>query len=178
MRIIAAFSLLTVAAVGSAQVAPISGTRPTRLIVRNATIADGNGTPARGPFDIVVDGNTITQVVALDPVAMRGGNGRRPQGGAGTVEIDATGKYVLPGLINAHAHLQDERAGVAQPIEYELKIWLACGITAVRDVGSDTRKALAWRDASAKGTLAAPRIFVYPQFGRPTNPDSARARVR
>ena len=48
----------------------------------------------------------------------------------------------------------------------------------MRDVGSDTRKALAWRDASAKGTLAAPRIFIYPQFGRPTNADSARARVR
>jgi len=179
MRAIAGFALLAVAISATAQVAPISGTRPTRLIVRNATIADGNGTPARGPFDIVVEGNTITQVVALDPVAMRGGaSSRRPQGGAGTAEIDATGKYVLPGLINAHAHLQDERAGVAQPIEYELKIWLACGITAVRDVGSDTRKALAWRDASAKGTLAAPRIFVYPQFGRPTNLDSARARVR
>jgi len=179
MRAIAGFALLAVAIAATAQVAPISGTRPTRLIVRNATIADGNGTPARGPFDIVVEGNTITQVVALDPVAMRGGaSSRRPQGGAGTAEIDATGKYVLPGLINAHAHLQDERAGVAQPIEYELKIWLACGITAVRDVGSDTRKALAWRDASAKGTLAAPRIFVYPQFGRPTNLDSARARVR
>ena len=179
MRAIAGFALLAVAISATAQVAPISGTRPTRLIVRNATIADGNGTPARGPFDIVVEGNTITQVVALDPVAMRGGaSSRRPLGGAGTAEIDATGKYVLPGLINAHAHLQDERAGVAQPIEYELKIWLACGITAVRDVGSDTRKALAWRDASAKGTLAAPRIFVYPQFGRPTNLDSARARVR
>ncbi|HEY6828785.1 MAG TPA: amidohydrolase, partial [Gemmatimonadaceae bacterium] len=178
MRFLTALSILVAGVAASAQVAPISGTRPNRLIVRNATIADGNGTPARGPFDIVVEGNTITQVVALDPVAMRGGGGRRPQGGAGTAEIDATGKYVLPGLINAHAHLQDERAGTAQPIEYELKIWLACGITSVRDVGSDTRKALAWRDASAKGTLAAPRIFVYPQFGRPTNADSARARVR
>ena len=81
MRAIGAFSLLVVAVSSSAQVAPTSGTRPTRLIVRNATIADGNGTPARGPFDIVVEGNTITQVVALDPVAMRGGSARRPQGG-------------------------------------------------------------------------------------------------
>jgi cytosine/adenosine deaminase-related metal-dependent hydrolase len=156
----------------------VHGTRPTRLVVRNATIVDGNGTPARGPFDIVLDGNTITQLVPLDPVAAGRGAGRRATATPGTAEIDATGKYVLPGLINAHAHLQDDRAGVPQPIEYELKIWLASGITAIRDVGSDSKKALAWREESARGTLAAPRIFVYPQFGRPTNADAARARVR
>lgn len=163
---------------GRAQSAPVSGTRPDRLIIRNATVIDGNGTPAKGPFDIVVDGGTISQVVALDPVAVARGAEQRPRGNANTAEIDATGKYVLPGLINVHAHMQDERGGIAQPIEYEFKIWLACGITAIRDVGSDTRKALAWRDASNTGTIAAPRIFVYPQFGRPTNADSARAHVR
>ncbi len=161
-----------------AQAPPTHGVRPARLIIRNATIVDGNGTPAKGPFDIVVVGNMIEQVVALDLVSLgRGGASRRPRADANTVEIDATGKYVLPGLINAHAHLQDERGGAAQPIEYELDIWLACGITTVRDVGSDTKKALAWREASANGTLVAPRILVYPQFGRPTNADSALARV-
>jgi hypothetical protein len=180
MRHLPAFlALALVAGSAAAQTAVVSGTRPARLIIRNATIVDGNGTPAKGPFDIVVQGGTIAQLVALDPVALgRNGADRRPRADANTAEIDATGKYVLPGLINAHAHLQDERGGSAQPIEYEFKIWLACGITAVRDVGSDTRKALAWRDASNKGTLQAPRIFVYPQFGRPTNADSARARVR
>ncbi|HEY9229256.1 MAG TPA: amidohydrolase, partial [Gemmatimonadaceae bacterium] len=162
-----------------AQRAPTTGVRPARLIIRNATVVDGNGTPAKGPFDIVVENGTIAQMIALDPVAAgRNAGGRRARSDANTAEIDATGKYVLPGLINAHAHLQDERGGTPQPIEYELKIWLASGITAVRDVGSSTQKALAWRDASNKGTLAAPRIFIYPQFGRPTNADSARARVR
>jgi len=170
--------LLAPCLVGAQATTVVSGTRPSRLIIRNATIVDGNGTPAKGPFDIVLEGNTITQLIPLDPVAQGRGGGRRAQTAAGTAEIDATGKYVLPGLINAHAHLQDERAGVAQPIEYELKIWLASGITTVRDVGSDTKKALAWRDESARGTLAAPRILVYPQFGRPTNTDAARARVR
>jgi hypothetical protein len=180
MRHLPAFlALALVAGSAAAQTAVVSGTRPARLIIRNATIVDGNGTPAKGPFDIVVQGGTITQLIALDLVSLgRNGADRRPRADANTAEIDATGKYVLPGLINAHAHLQDERGGSPQPIEYEFKIWLACGITAVRDVGSDTRKALAWRDASNKGTLQAPRIFVYPQFGRPTNADSARARVR
>jgi hypothetical protein len=166
-------------AVAGAQRPPVHGVRPARLIIRNATVVDGNGTPAKGPFDIVVEGNTITDMVPLDAVAAsRNPGNRRVRADANTAEIDATGKYVLPGLINAHAHLQDERAGTPQPIAYELKIWLASGITTVRDVGSPTPKALAWRDSSAKGTLAAPRIFVYPQFGRPTNGDSARARVR
>jgi hypothetical protein len=162
-----------------AQRGPTNGVRPDRLIIRNAMVVDGNGTPAKGPYDIVTQGGVITQMVGIDPVAAgRGGNSRRPRAEGNTAEIDATGKYVLPGLINAHAHLQDERAGTAQPIDYELKIWLASGITAVRDVGSSTQKALRWRDSSAKGTLAAPRIFLYPQFGRHTNVDSARARVR
>jgi cytosine/adenosine deaminase-related metal-dependent hydrolase len=165
--------------VAGAQTAPIHGVRPGRLIIRNATVVDGNGTPAKGPFDIVVEGSTITQMIPLDAVAAgRNAANRRARADATTAEIDATGKYVLPGLINAHAHLQDDRGGTAQPISYELKIWLASGITTVRDVGSTTNKALAWRDSSAKGTLAAPRIFIYPQFGRPTNADSARARVR
>jgi cytosine/adenosine deaminase-related metal-dependent hydrolase len=170
-------SLVLPAIVSAQATTVVSGTRPTRLIIRNATIVDGNGTPARGPFDIVVDGNTIAQVIPRDPVARRGAN-RNTDLPPGTAEIDATGKYVLPGLINAHAHLQDERAGAPQPIEYELKIWLASGITTVRDVGSDSKKALAWREQSARGTLAAPRIFVYPQFGRPTSADAARTRVR
>ena len=102
----------------NAQTTVVHGVRPARLIIRNATIVDGNGTPAKGPFDIVVQGNMITDVVALDPVALKRGNGRRPVTTPGTAEIDATGKYVLPGLINAHAHLQDERGGVPQPIEY------------------------------------------------------------
>jgi len=174
-----ALALIAIPVVVVAQgAAPSSGVRPARLLIRNATVVDGNGTPAKGPFDIVVVGNTIAQVIPRDPVATGGRGGNRGPVDPGTVEIDATGKYVLPGLINAHAHLQDERAGVAQPIEYELKIWLACGITTIRDVGSNTTKALAWRDSSARGLIAAPRILLYVQFGRPTNVDSARARVR
>ena len=165
--------------VAAAQTAPSSGTRPARLIIRNATVVDGNGTPAKGPFDIVVEGDTIKDVVPIDAVALgRGGMSGRPQADARTVEIDATGKYVTPGLIDAHAHLQDERGGKPQPIEYETKIWLACGITTVRDVGSDTKKALAWRAASARGELAAPRILVYPMYQQPSTPEAARVYIR
>ncbi len=173
-RFAACFAVLALG-VAFAQ-APTSGRRVRRLLIHNATVIDGNGTPASGPKDIVIENNVITNVIALDPVALsRGGRGGSVQADA---VIDATGKYVLPGLINAHAHLQEERGGKPQPIEYELNIWLACGITTIRDVGSDTKRALELRKQSAEGEIAAPRIFVYPMFGRPKDAAAARAHVR
>src|SRR3984957_6096353 len=143
-----------------------SGKRYPRIVIRGGIVVDGSGTPASGPKDIVIENNMIADVFPS--------GGRRA---AGEVNIDATGKYVLPGLIDAHAHVQDERGGIPQPLEYELKIWLACGITTVRDVGSDTRKTLELRRKSADGEVASPRIFVYPMFGSPKSAELARARV-
>jgi cytosine/adenosine deaminase-related metal-dependent hydrolase len=170
--------LMPRAAAQSTGQTPVSGRRYPRLVIRNAMVVDGNGTPASGPKDIVVEGNTITEVVGLDPVALKEGRAKRP---AGEVELDAAGKYVLPGLINLHGHVQDDRAGVPLPVDYCLKLWLACGITTVRDVGSDSKKTLPLRDRSARGEVVAPRLFIYPMFGRPTPPrtiEEARARVR
>jgi hypothetical protein len=167
--------LLALAATVLAQPAPTHGKRVRRLLIHNAIVADGNGTPASGPKDIVIENNVISDVIPLDPVAIARGGGRNIQADA---VIDATGKYVLPGLINAHAHLQEERGGKPQPLEYELNIWLACGITTIRDVGSDTKRALEVRKQSAEGEIAAPRIFVYPMFGRVRTPAEARARVQ
>jgi len=159
--------------------APENGKRYARLAIRNAIVIDGNGTPAAGPKDIIIENNKIVAVMPLDPVSVVEGNAKRLKA---DVEIDATGKYVLPGLINAHAHVQDERGGVAQPLDYELKIWLACGITTVRDVGSDTSKTLVLRAKSAAGEVAAPRILIYPMLNlkqpAPSNAEEARARVR
>ncbi|HYP53379.1 MAG TPA: amidohydrolase family protein [Pyrinomonadaceae bacterium] len=154
------------------------GRQYKRLAIRNATVVDGNGTPASGPKDILIEGNTIVDVVSLDPVAVKSGQAKRP---AADAEIDATGKYVLPGLINAHGHIQESRGGVPQPLEYELKLWLACGITTVRDVSSDTKRTLQLRQQSADGTLAAPRLFVYAVLQHPPVPKTGaemRARVR
>ncbi|MCY7378053.1 MAG: amidohydrolase family protein [Gemmatimonadaceae bacterium] len=160
--------------------APVHAQRARSLAIRNATIIDGNGTPARGPADILIEGNRIGRIVYLDPVALKSGTAKRP---TADVEIDATGKYVLPGLINAHAHLQNERGKVTQPLDYNLKLWLASGITTVREVGSDSTDLLfRTRDASALGTIAAPRILIYARFSdparEPATPAEARLRVQ
>src|SRR2546421_3525464 len=101
--VVAVFIAPTVSAQSPKQTVT-SGKRYPRFVIRNATVIDGNGTPASGPKDIVIEGNTIVDVVPIDPVALKRGDARRP---AGDIEIDATGKYVLPGLINNHAHVQE-----------------------------------------------------------------------
>ena len=171
-------STLSLVYSSNAQTNVQSGVRYDRIVVRNATVIDGNGTPAIGPFDIVIQGNTIVDMVPLDPVAVKSGTAVRPEGDR---EIDATGKYVLPGLINAHGHVHEARGGIAQPLEYELSLWLACGITTVRDVGSDTKKTLALRSRSDAGDIAAPRFLVYARYSFkpiPRTTAAARKRVR
>ena len=164
---------------GAAQSPPTSGTRAESLVIRNAMIVDGAGTPASGPADILVRGNRIAEIVWLDPVAVAEGRAKRP---TAATEIDAAGRYVLPGLINAHAHVQDERGGTPQPVDYTLKLWLASGITTVREVGaSNTQSILDLRGRSERGDVASPRVFVYARFGAPPEPltaDAARERVR
>ncbi len=159
--------------------APVNGKRAASLAIRNVTIIDGNGTPASGPADIVIRGNRIVEIRWLDPVALQE---RAVPRVAADTEIDGTGKHVLPGLINAHAHVQDERGGTPQPLDYELKLWLASGITTVREVGADdTRKLLDLRARSERGEVASPRIFVYARFANPPAPrtiEAVRERVR
>ncbi|MBI4908583.1 MAG: amidohydrolase family protein [Acidobacteria bacterium] len=152
----------------AAQPAPEHGKRYNRLIIRNAIVVEGNGTPAAGPRDILIEGSKISNITGSRPAA----------GVVADAIIDAKGKYVTPGFINMHGHTHDERGGVAMDVNYVLKLWLACGITTVRDVGSDIEKSKKIRAASKEGKIEAPRLFLYPFFGRPRDPEAAIARVR
>ncbi|HQX56522.1 MAG TPA: amidohydrolase family protein [Pyrinomonadaceae bacterium] len=143
-------------AIGQALPSSFSGKRVKRIVVRNAMVVDGSGKPAAGPLDIYVENDVIKRIVGSPATRPSASN-------ADELVIDATGKYVLPGLINLHGHTQDERAGVPMPVEYVTKMWLACGITTVRDAWADP-KILGYRDQINAGTLVGPRLFPYGGF--------------
>lgn len=132
----------------TAQTPAEHGRQYDRLLIRNVYIIDGNGTPTYGPTNVVVEKDRIARI---------GGSSR----GDFDAVIEGEGRYLLPGLIDSHVHLQDERAGISMPFQYQLDLWLACGVTTVRDVGSDRAKALRLRESSAMGEIPAPRIFLY-----------------
>ncbi|GAA1130768.1 amidohydrolase family protein [Kribbella jejuensis] len=71
----------------------------------------------------------------------------------GAVEINLTGKYVIPGLADMHVHsLGDER--VSPPL------YLANGLTTVREMAGTNPMLYDWRDRIAAGTLLGPRMVV------------------
>src|SRR5262245_25186973 len=60
----------------------------TRLILRGATVIDGTGAPARGPVDIVIEGNRITRIASLGTPGGKVDEDERPKAKAGDKEID------------------------------------------------------------------------------------------
>lgn len=154
-----------------------------KLILRGATLIDGTGGPPRGPVDIVVEKNRITQIVDVGfpntPIDAE----KRPKGPAREIQVE--GMYVLPGLIDLHVHTCGKPK--APEAEYCYKLWLAHGVTAVRGVpfggfewsASETKRANA-------NEITAPRMYNYQRLGtgkgwggKPINtPDEAREWIR
>jgi imidazolonepropionase-like amidohydrolase len=161
--------------------APSTGQRYGRLLIRNVNVIDGGGNPTRGPFDILIQGNTIAAIQASRPAEFSGSSipGERQVPMAADRVIDGTGMTVMPGIIDVHGHIQFSRGGKAMPKDYVYKLWLAHGITTIRDPGStegiDT--IVAHAKLSAENRIAAPTIVPYAVAAANT-PDEAHALVK
>jgi imidazolonepropionase-like amidohydrolase len=83
--------------------------------------------------------------------------------------IDASGKFVLPGFTDLHAHILlhpwDEQGNIRPrwdrpSVEQMLRTFLAFGVTTIRDPGSETEAAVTLRALLAKGALTGPSLVT------------------
>ena len=133
-----------------------------RIVIAVSTLFDGNGHVLRDTH-IVLEGSKI---IAID-------------GKAGPVDYDLRGLTVLPGWIDAHAHItwsfgpdgknggmDRTTPGAAYQSEANAYATLMAGFTTIQSPGSPTDIPL--RDAIARGSIPGPRILTSaaPLFGR------------
>ena len=129
-------------------------------------LINGNGAPPIGPVDIVIEQNVIKTVKVVGYPGVAIDNERRPKFNGKGLEIDAEGMYVLPGFIDMHGHIGGTSQGT--PAEYVFKLWLAHGITTIREpsAGNGLDWVLRHKQRSARNEITAPRIFAYTSFGQ------------
>ncbi len=129
-----------------------------RLVIQNVNVLPGHGGPSVGIYDILVEGNVITEMRRFDPYMPA----TEREHLEGDRVIDGTGKWVMPGMINLHLHLRNEPL----PLEYVYLLQLATGVTTLgpaADRGLDN--AMTEADASARNELLAPRMFPLWSWG-------------
>jgi len=169
------------------------GERYARLVIRGATVLSGRGTPGtnramppEGPVDIVIENGTIVDMIPMDPVNAAG-YGRGFQRPTGDKVIDARGMYVMPGLVEMHAHLPPGNQLGPRGLDYAYRLYLGHGVTTVRDAGSGAGIELlaAQRKLSNDNALVAPRLVLCLRWPQPlrqwdegNTPEKARAMVR
>ncbi len=133
-----------------------------RLIIRGVTVIDGTGAPPQGPMDVVIEGDRIARVQSVGFPMVPINEERRPKDA--TREIDGTGMYLMPGLVDMHAHTGG--SGKAPQPEYTYKLWMGNGITTSRGVphgGFEWQ--LEEKALSARNDIVAPRLFAYARPG-------------
>lgn len=137
-----------------------------QLIIRGVTLINGTGAPPIGPVDIVVEKNRIKQIVIVGSPGIAIDTAKRPKLVQGGKELNAEGLYLLPGFIDMHGHIGGEGQGT--PAEYVFKLWMAHGITTIRDpsAGNGLDWVLDEKKLSVENKITAPRIFAYTSFGQ------------
>lgn len=122
----------------------ISG--PDTLAIRDVALWDGTGGPLQTHSTVLVRGDRIAAVGSSDEIAI-------PDG---AVVVDGGGRYLIPGLIDMHVHaLWDPSVPRAF-----LPLFVAHGVTSVRDMGGTLDLLRATRSALADGSLVGPRLIA------------------
>ena len=104
--------------------------------------------------DTIVENGTV--VVEGNRIAAVGRNVTIP---SGAKQIDARGKTIMPGIIDAHAHVGGEGDGILTQGSWPLLANLAFGVTTSHDPSNDTETVFSNAELIRAGMKVGPRLF-------------------
>lgn len=113
-----------------------------RIITMDGDDVIENGT-------VVVRGNRIGEVGASAEVEVP----------ADAETVDVSGKTIMPGIIDAHAHIGNFREGLSPQQQWEYFANLAYGVTTAHDPSSNTEMIFSQSEMVKAGNMTGPRIF-------------------
>jgi imidazolonepropionase-like amidohydrolase len=142
---------------------------PSRLALTHVTVIDGTGAKPRRDQTVVIAGDRIAAIG-------RSGRLRLP---ADTQTVDATGRFLIPGLWDMHVHIS---------AKFYLPLFVANGVTGIRTMDGDPEYRL-WRREVEDGSVIGPRMVIaspvmdgpktfFDDHVKLANADGARAAVR
>jgi len=120
-----------------------------QLVITHVNIIDATGSPVQPDMSVTISGNRIVKIE-------KAARTKVPQGAQ---TIDSTGKFLIPGLWDMHVHtiFGDWIPGGK---EVSLPLFVANGVTGIRDMGGDLDTLLQWRKEIAAGTMLGPRMVI------------------
>ena len=116
-----------------------------RILIRDVTVIDGTGTAGRGGLDVLINGGVIESVQATSSDTLFDGR-----------VINATGRYLIPGIVDSHTHLSGATRAEVQIL---LKWIVQGGVTSIRDMAGDARDLAGIKRALILGELTGPSIY-------------------
>jgi imidazolonepropionase-like amidohydrolase len=126
-------------------------------VLKNFTLIDGTGNPAIASVAMVIENGRIVRI----------GSAQRVTPPAGAQVIDLEGKFVMPGIINAHGHIgntvdltQDPKFYTRENIEKNLRTYASYGVTTVLSLGTDQDLIFKVRDEQRAGRPTYTRVFT------------------
>jgi len=119
------------------------------VVLRGATVATMRGDDVIAGADVVVTGNRIVAVGRTGEVAVP----------AGAAIRDVAGKFIVPGLVDTHAHWFEIRRGLLDRGHWDFLANLAYGVTSGLEVQPFTNDVFGYQDMIDAGLMIGPRAF-------------------
>jgi len=133
-------------------------------VLTHATVIDGAGAAPQKDVTIVMENGRIRDVGPTSKIPVP----------AGATVVDLTGKFIAPGIINAHGH-------VGAKTEPQLRQYAPYGVTTTTSMQTDPDEVVQVREAQKRGELRGARVFTVKYRFAPdpevVTPQQARAKV-